>query len=95
MYFRQINPLGCLLWTILFVWLFFELKLYYVVGFLIVLAVGYNLYRQTRTKIIEYNEEKERSYEPEMGEVYKVCPYCKKDVKRLAKICPHCKMNLE
>ncbi|MCR5260988.1 MAG: hypothetical protein K6C94_04045 [Candidatus Gastranaerophilales bacterium] len=94
-YFKQINPLGCLLWTVLFVWLFVKLKLYYVVAFLILFALAYNFYKQTKVKIKEHQEEQERNYEPEMGEVYKVCSCCGNSVKRSAKICPHCKNSLD
>jgi len=94
-YYRQVSPFGCLLWTIFFVWVFITLKLYYVVIFLIVFALAYHLYRQTKVKIKEHQEEKERNFEPEMGEVYKICPHCGNSVKRSAKICPHCKNPLD
>ncbi|MBQ2644462.1 hypothetical protein IJG14_02670 [bacterium] len=94
-YFRQISPIGCLLWTFLFAWLFFKLKLYYVLGIIVLIAIIYNFYKKTRVKIKEYKEEKEKNFEPEIGEVYKVCPYCGKDVKRSARLCPHCKNLLE
>ncbi len=94
-YFSRISPLGCLLWTIFLVWLFFKLKLYYVIFFIIILAAAYNLYLKTKNKIQSHIENKERNFEPEIGEVYKVCAFCGKDVKRSAKICPHCKNNLD
>lgn len=94
-YFRQISPFGCLLWTVLLVWLFFKLKLYYVIFFIIILAFVYNLYIRAKNKIKTRKEEQERNYEPEIGEVYKVCPFCGNDVKRSAKICPHCQNKLD
>ncbi|MGN0005116.1 MAG: hypothetical protein ACI37Z_04010 [Candidatus Gastranaerophilaceae bacterium] len=93
-YFKQISPIGCLLWTVLFVWIFIALKLYYVVGFLIFLAIVYNVISKAKNKYYERKEQKERDFQPEIGEVYKVCPYCGNDVKRSAKICPHCKNSL-
>lgn len=94
-YFRQISPIGCLLWIILFVWIFIKLRLYYIVFFLIIIAIAHYIYSQTKNKIKEHIEEKEKNFEPEMGEVYKICPCCGNSVKRSAKICPHCKNPLE
>lgn len=94
-YFRQISPIGCLFWTAIFVWLFIALKLYYVVGFFVFLAIVYNIYIKAKKKFEIRNEQKERNYEPEIGEVYKICPYCGNDVKRSAKVCPHCRKNIE
>lgn len=95
MYFKQISPIGCFLWTIILVWLFFALKLYYVVIILLILGLAYNLYQQTKLKIQTKKEEKERNFEPEIGEVYKVCQFCGNDVKRSVNICPHCKNKLD
>lgn len=94
-YTKQINPIGCLLFTILAVWLFFKLKLYYIIIFIVVLAFAYNFYLKIKKDIALKNEEKERNFEPEIGEVYKVCQFCGNDVKRSAKICPHCQNMLE
>ena len=95
MMFFQISPLGCLLLTILFVWLFIKLKLYYLIAFVVLLAVAYNFYNKTKMKIEEHREEKERNYEPEIGEVSKICPCCGQNIKRSAKTCPHCKASFD
>lgn len=94
-YSKQISPIGCLLWTIFLVWIFVALKLYIVVGILIIIALIYNFINNARRKYEIHQAEKEKNYEPEMGEVYKICPYCGKDVRRSAKICPHCNRPLE
>ena len=94
-YFSRISPFGCLLWTILLVWLFFKLKLYYVIFFIIILAFAYNLYVHIKGKIKVLKENKDKSYEPEIGEVYKICPFCNKDIKRNATICPHCRNKID
>lgn len=94
MYYRQINPWGCLFFTIILVWLFVKLKLYYILGFLILLALAYKFFQKTKVKIAEHKEEKEKNFEPEIGEVYKICPYCGNNVKRSANVCPHCKNQI-
>ena len=90
MYYKQISPIGCLLWTILLVWLFFKLKLYYVIIFVVILAFAYNLFIRMKAGIKAHKIEQERNFEPELNEVYKACPFCGKDVKRNATVCPHC-----
>ena len=94
-YIKQITPFGCLLWTALFVWLFIKLKLYYLVAFIILIAIIFHFYKKTKTRIEEYKEEQERNFEPEIGEVSKICPCCGQNVKRSAKTCPHCKASFE
>ena len=39
-------------------------------------------------------EEADKNYTPQMGEVYKVCPYCNTKVKVTAITCPNCKKEL-
>ena len=48
------------------------------------------MYLRLKANVVKHNEEKEKSFEPEIGEVYKVCPYCGNNVKRNATYCPHC-----
>lgn len=93
-YYKQINPIGCFLWTILLVWLFFALKLYYVVGAIILIILVYHFINAAKAQIKYKKEEKERNFEPKINEVYKICPYCGNDVKRSASICPHCNNKL-
>lgn len=94
-YFKQINGLGCLLWSIFLCWLFFALKLYYIIFAIIIIAFAYNLYLKLKANVVKHNEEKEKNFEPEIGEVYKVCPYCGNNVKRGATYCPHCNTKFE
>ena len=90
MYYRQFSPIGCLFWLIIFTWIFFALKLYYLIFALVIAAVCFNIYH----RIKGYKEQQERiselNYEPKPGEVSKICPSCNKDVKRSATVCPFC-----
>lgn len=64
-----------------------------IVGIIIILIVLYYanlIYRN----IADKKTQKEANYTPEMGEVYKVCPYCNSKVKVTAIICPVCKKEL-
>lgn len=90
MYYKQFSPIGCLLWFLFFTWVFFKLKLYYLVFALLFLAICYSVYK----RIITYKEHKlrmsEMNYEPKTGEVSKICPNCNNDVRRSAKVCQYC-----
>ena len=86
---------GCLT-TILFLLLIGYLikELWWlIVGIIIILIVLYyaNLIYQN---IAYKKEQKDANYTPEMGEVYKVCPYCGSKVKVTAISCPVCKKEL-
>lgn len=48
------------------------------------------MYLRLKANVVKHKEEKEKNFEPEIGEVYKVCPYCGNNVKRNATYCPHC-----
>jgi len=84
------SPLGCLIWTILLIWVFFALKLYYVVFFIILFAIIYNIFKRIKIKIQNQKIIDEMNFEPKMGEVSKICPSCGKDVRRSADVCPNC-----
>lgn len=90
----RIGPLGCL-FSILWIWLFFTLKLYYLVFGVLILIAAFVIFFICKNKYKVHIENKEKSFEPEIGEVYKICPYCNNDVKRSTKICPHCKSELK
>lgn len=94
-FFKQINGFGCLIWSIFLCWLFFALKLYYIIFAVIILAFVYNVYLRIKSNLKKYNEDKEKNFEPEIGEVYKLCPYCGNNVKRYATSCPHCNKKFE
>lgn len=89
MYFVS-SPLGCLLWSALLIWIFFKLKLYYVIFAIILFAVFYNIFSQIKSGIKQQKINKELNFEPKMGEVSKICPECGNDVRRSAEVCPHC-----
>jgi uncharacterized membrane protein YraQ (UPF0718 family) len=90
MYYKEINPIGCFIWLIILTWLFFALKIYYLVFAAIIVMVAVYYYFKLKKSLIEKKEEQERNFEPQMGEVYKICPNCGNNVKRNASACPHC-----
>ncbi|MBQ4122938.1 hypothetical protein IJD44_04350 [bacterium] len=64
-----------------------------IVGIIVILIVLFY------ANLIYYNisskkAEKDANYDPEMGEVYKVCPYCSSKVKVTATVCPVCNHEL-
>lgn len=64
-----------------------------ITGIAIVVIIAY--YANLIYKAIISNQvEKQENYEPKMGEVYKVCPYCNSKVKVTATCCPVCKHAL-
>ena len=56
--------------------------------------VAYCRYSPCFNTFILHKHENEQNYTPQMGEVYKVCPYCNAKVKVNAKACPVCKRAL-
>lgn len=86
---------GCLT-TILFLLLIGYLikELWWlIVGIIIIIIVLY--YANLIYKYItDKKTERDANYTPEMGEVYKVCPYCNSKVKVTTIICPVCKREL-
>lgn len=93
MYKIQIN--GCLTALLFFLLIFFlikELWWFFTGIILIALAVYYgNLIYKT---VCEKQKEAQINYTPEMGEVYKICPYCNTKVKVTAITCPCCNRAL-
>lgn len=86
---------GCLTSVLLLLLIGYLIKelWWLIIGIVIILIVLYyaNLIYQN---ILHKKEEKDANYTPEMGEVYKVCPYCSSKVKVTATICPVCKHEL-
>ncbi|MGM9994745.1 MAG: hypothetical protein ACI37R_08480 [Candidatus Avigastranaerophilus sp.] len=86
---------GCLTTIIFLLLIGFIIKQLWwlIVGIIIIAIVAYyaNLIYET---ISNKKAEKEANYTPEMGEVYKVCPYCGTEVKANAGKCPVCKHGL-
>ena len=88
MYF---NFSGCLVSFLIFLLIFLIIKelWWLIVGIVLVLIVFYwgklkYLYIVNKEKI------KESTYNPQMGEVYILCPYCNSKVKVTAITCPNC-----
>lgn len=89
------NSTGCLSTLLFLLILYFLVKeLWWLfVGIAIIVIVAYYanlLYVQ----ILQNKIDKERNYTPEMGEVFKICPYCNSKVKVTAITCPHCNRAL-
>ena len=86
---------GCLTLLITFLIVFFLVRelWWLIVGIAVISIVLY--YCKLIYKIHKDKElQKEQNYEPEMGEVFKVCPYCNAKVKVTAVSCPCCNRAL-
>lgn len=64
-----------------------------IVGIAIVLIVLYYA-KLIYNLFLQKQQEKDANYTPEMGEVYKECPYCNTKVSVTAVQCPVCKHEL-
>ncbi len=87
----RIEFTGCLTSLLIFLLILFLVKelWWVIVGVAIILIIAYYanmIYRLFADK----KAEAERNYTPQMGEVYKVCPYCNSKVKVTAMTCPNC-----
>ncbi|MCD7739922.1 MAG: hypothetical protein LUH11_01040 [Candidatus Gastranaerophilales bacterium] len=93
MYKYELN--GCLTAVfILLLFLFLVKELWwFIIGIIIVIITAYYLNLIYRT-ISQKQKEKRENYNPQMGEVYKICPYCSTKVKVTEKTCPCCKRAL-
>lgn len=91
----RIELSGCLTSILIFLLILFLVKeLWWVfVGLAIVLIVAYYANMIYRI-IMQKKDEEDKNYTPQMGEVYKVCPYCNAKVKVTAAACPVCKHEL-
>jgi hypothetical protein len=66
---------------------------WFFVGIIIIAIVAY--YAKLTFETIKNKKENEKiNYTPEMGEVYKVCPFCSTKVKVSETTCPNCKHAL-
>ena len=85
---------GCFIFLILILFfvIFLLLKFWYIVLFIILLLPIIEVIRQIRENKNSLNLEQE--YSPKIGEVYKLCPYCSKKIRRKDKICPYCNKKL-
>ena len=86
---------GCLTLLIMLAIVYFLVKeLWWLfVGIALIIIVSYyaNLIYKT---ILDKKEQSEQNYNPQMGEVFKICPYCNSKVKVTAVTCPCCKRAL-
>lgn len=91
----RLNFFGCLNIIIFFLLILFLVKelWWLIVGIIVILIAAYygNLIYQS---YINKKQEEKINYTPEMGEVFKVCPYCNTKVKVTEKTCPRCNRAL-
>lgn len=86
---------GCLTLLIMLTVVYFLVKeLWWLfVGIALIIIVSY--YANLIYKTIVYKKQQdEQNYNPQMGEVFKVCPYCNAKVKVTAVTCPCCNRAL-
>ncbi len=86
---------GCLTTLLILLILYFLVKeLWWLfVGIAIIVIVSYYA-NQIYRVIKEKKQQEAQNYTPEMGEVFKVCPYCNAKVKVTATTCPCCNRAL-
>ena len=90
MYF---NFSGCLIFLLIFLITLYLLKelWWLIVGIAVIITVAY---WGRRIYMLLYEKEKNKEYTPEMGEVFKICPYCNSKIKVTEIKCPVCKREL-
>lgn len=81
---------GCLPFLFLFFVFFVLFKLWYLIILLIFAVVVMNVISQIKYNLELKKKEQEQNYEPQKGEVYKICAYCGAKIKRYAETCPQC-----
>ena len=91
----KIEIQGCLPFLILFLILFFVLKLWYLIVLFILVLLAVGVVKELQYKFILKQKEKEQNYTPNKGEVYKLCRFCGAKVKRSAEKCPQCGHSLD
>lgn len=86
---------GCLTSLLILLIFYFIIKEFWwlFVGIAVVIIVAYYA-RLIYTTISQKKLKEEQNYSPEMGEVYKICPYCNAKVKVTAVTCPCCNRAL-
>lgn len=82
---------GCLIITLLLAFIIFAIfKLWFLLVLIALFFIFKDYLNIVKTNIKHKEREKEIKYEPEKGEVYKICPYCGIKVKRSCEKCPQC-----
>ena len=86
---------GCLTSLVILLITYYLIKelWWLIVGIIVIIIVSYYL-RLIYITVKEKNKEAKINYNPDMGEVYKVCPYCNTMVKVTEKTCPNCNRAL-
>ncbi len=93
MYKIEIN--GCLTSIFIILLILFLVKelWWFIAGIIIIAVIAY--YGNLIYEIIREKQKNElENYNPKMGEVYKICPYCHTKVKVTAVTCPCCNRAL-
>ena len=87
--------LGCLVTILIIAITFAIIKQFWwvIVGIILICIVAY--YAKLIYETIKNKQNiSENNYNPQMGEVYKVCPFCNTKVKVTETTCPNCKRDL-
>ena len=85
---------GCLVSILLFLLALYLLKelWWLIVGLALIIIAAY--WGRKIYLLVAENKLKKGNYEPQTGEVYKVCPYCNSKVKITERTCPNCRHAL-
>lgn len=88
--YYNFNFSGCLipLLFLLFV-IFIFTKLWWLVAIMVIVYILNQYLTMIRQKLEQHKKEQAK-FNPEMGEIYKVCPHCNEKVKVTDLTCPHC-----
>ncbi len=91
----KIELSGCLTSFIIILIIYFLVKELWwfivgIIGLMILYQYADLIYKTIKNK----QEEKKANYNPEMGEVYKICPYCNSKLRISEQTCPFCKRAL-
>lgn len=91
----KIEISGCLtsLFILMLVILVIKELWWFIVGLAVIIIVLYYA-KLIYKNITAGNNSGNEQYNPQMGEVYKICPYCNAKVKVTAVTCPVCKHAL-
>ena len=87
--------LGCLVTILIIAITFAIIKQFWwvIVGIILICIVAY--YAKLIYETIKNKQNiSGNNYNPQMGEVYKVCPFCNTKVKVTETTCPNCKRDL-
>lgn len=89
------NISGCLISVLVLMILFILLKelWWLIVGIALIIIAAY--WGKKIYLLIKYGKSiEDTNYSPQMGEVFKICPYCNSKVKVTEVKCPNCKHQL-